>query len=60
MEKDNSINDLSIPYVNEIFIQEYMFDRNIKVAKTIKEISLNDIIELYHSIIKQKVIIKII
>ena len=60
LEKNNSILDMAGNYINEILIQDYMFDRKEKVAEKIKEISLNDINQLYHSIIKEKSIIKII
>ena len=60
MEKENNLYDISLPYINEILIQEYIFDRKKIVAKKIKDISLNDIKNLYHSIIKEKIVIKII
>jgi secreted Zn-dependent insulinase-like peptidase len=60
LDKDNSILDMAGFYVNEIIIQDCMFDRKEKVAEKINEISLNDIKQLYHSIIKEKSIIKII
>ncbi len=58
--KDNNLFEMSIPYINEIIKQEYQFDIKKKSASKIKEISLNDIKELYHSIIKNKTVIKII
>ena len=58
--KDNSLLDMAGKYINEILIQENIFDRKEKVAEKIKHISLNDIKHLYHSIIREKSIIKII
>jgi insulysin len=60
LDKDNSLLDMAGKYINEILIQENMFDRKEKVAEKIKHISLNDIKYLYHSIIREKSIIKII
>ena len=60
LEKANSILDMAGNYINEILIQDYMFDRKERVAEKIKDVSLNDIKQLYHSIIKEKSIIKII
>lgn len=60
LDKDNSLLDMAGRYINEILTQDYMFDRKEKVAEKIKNISLNDIKHLYHSIIKEKSIIKII
>ncbi len=60
LDKDNSVLDMAGNYINEILIQDCMFDRKEKIAEKLKEISLNDIKQLYHSIIKEKSIIKII
>ena len=60
LDKDNSLLDMAGKYINEILIQENIFDRKEKVAEKIKHISLNDIKHLYHSIIREKSIIKII
>jgi insulysin len=60
LDKDNSMLDMANNYTNEISIQDYIFDRKERVAEKIKEVSLNDIKQLYHSIIKEKSIIKII
>lgn len=60
LEKDNSMLDMASNYINEIITKDYIFDRKDKIARKIKEISLNDIKKLYHSIIKEKSIIKII
>jgi secreted Zn-dependent insulinase-like peptidase len=60
IDKDNNLLDMSSHYINEIIKQEYIFDRKQQVANKIKDISLNDIKELYHSIIKKKTIILII
>ncbi len=59
-EKFNSLLEMGSFYVEEITNQDYMFDRKIKIANKIKHISLNDILELYHSIIKTKKVIKIL
>jgi predicted RNA-binding protein with PUA-like domain len=34
-----------------------MFDKNYKIANEIKNIKLNDIVKLYHSIIDKKTVI---
>ena len=60
LEKDNNLFEMNSNYINEIIIQDYMFDRRNKTASHIKNISLNDIKKLYHSIIKKKIIIKVI
>ncbi len=60
IEKDTNLFEMSSHYINEIIIQDYIFDRTQRIANKIKELSLNDIKELYHSIIKKKSIIKII
>ena len=60
LDKDNSLLDMAGFYIDEIIFQDCMFDRKEKVAEKIKGISLNDIKQLYHSIIKEKSIIKII
>ena len=60
LDKDNSLLDMAGKYINEILIQDNMFDRKEKIAEKIKNISLNDIKKLYHSIIIEKSIIKII
>ncbi len=60
LDKDNSMLDMASHYMNEIIIQDCMFDRKEKIAEKIKEVSLNDIKQLYHSIIKEKSIIKIL
>ena len=59
-EKHNSLTEMANSYLGEITIQEYMFDRNIRIANKIKHISLNDIVDLYHSIIKVKKVIKVV
>ncbi len=60
LDKDNSMLEMASHYMNEIIIQDCMFDRKEQIADKIKHISLNDIKQLYHSIIKEKSIIKII
>ncbi len=60
LEKDTNLFEMSSHYINEILIQEYVFDRPEQIANKIKHISLNDIKELYHSIIKKKTVIKIL
>jgi secreted Zn-dependent insulinase-like peptidase len=60
IDKDTNLYEISSHYINEIIIQEYMFDRKKEIANKIKDISLNDIKQLYHSIIKTKTVIKII
>jgi hypothetical protein len=59
-EKFNSLLEINNFHVSEIVSQDFIFDRNIRMAKKIKNITLNDILKLYHSIIKNKTIIKII
>ncbi len=59
-EKYNSLSEMAINYLGEITMQEYMFDRNIRIASKIKHISLNDIVDLYHSIIKVKKVIEVL
>jgi insulysin len=60
IEKDNNLAEMAQSYISEITSQEYIFDREIRIAKKLKEVSLNDIIKLYHSIIKNKTIIRVI
>ena len=60
MEKKNNLLEMANSYNSEIVVQEYIFDRQARVAKKLKEITLNDIIKLYHSIIKNKIVINII
>ena len=60
IEKDNNLAEMAYSYIDEITSQEYIFDREVRIAKKLKEVSLNDIIKLYHSIIKNKTIIRVI
>ncbi len=59
-QKETSISELVSKYINEIYNQKYIFNRNKLVINELKNIKLNDIIKLYHSIIKKKSIIQII
>ncbi len=58
-QKETSISELAGKYMSEIYTQKYIFNRNKLIASELKNIKLNDIIKLYHSIIKKKSIIKI-
>ncbi len=60
IDKDTNLLEMSSHYINEIITQDYIFDRRKQIANKINEISLNDIKELYHSIIDKKTVIKII
>ncbi len=51
MEPFSNITDINMFMLTEIKKEQYIFDRKEKIAKEIENITLNDIIKLYHSII---------
>jgi insulysin len=58
-QKESSISNLVNKYISEIYTHKYIFNRKQLIANEIKNIKLNDIRKLYHSIIKKKSIIQI-
>ena len=58
-QKETSCSELVNKYINEIYNQKYIFNRNKLITHEFKNIKLNDIVKLYHSIIKKKSIIQI-
>jgi len=60
LEPYANMNELNINVLYEIKKEKYIFDRKEQIAKEIKNIKLNDIIKLYHSIIKEKISILVI
>jgi len=54
MEPYATMNELNNIILSEIKKEQYIFDRKEQIAKEIKNIKLNDIIQLYHSIILEK------
>ena len=58
--KYNNMDDMAQYYLPEIRKNMYIFNRKELVSNEINKIKLNDIITLYHSIIKNKKILKII
>jgi secreted Zn-dependent insulinase-like peptidase len=59
LEPYTTMNELNNMMLSEIKKEKYIFNRKEQIAEEIKNIKLNDIIKLYHSIIKkrQKIII---
>lgn len=60
LEPYANMNELNMNVLYEIKKEKYIFDRKEQIAKEIENIKLNDIIKLYHSIIKEKKSILII
>ena len=58
--KYNNMDDMTQEYLPEIRKNMYIFNRKELISNEINKIKLNDIITLYHSIIKNKKILKII
>ncbi len=56
-EKYINIDDMISAYSVEIRTEKYIFNRKKIIAEQIKKVKLNDIIKLYHLIIKKKYII---
>ena len=54
LEKPNSIIEMAEKYLYEIKTGDYNFKKYKLIASEVKNISLNDIIKLYHSIIKKR------
>jgi secreted Zn-dependent insulinase-like peptidase len=60
MQKYTNMNEMAGDYIKEIYNREFIFNRKKIIAKEVKKTLLNDIKKLYHSIIKNKTVIKII
>ena len=54
IEPYTTMDELNSIILSEIKKEQYIFDRRNRIAKEIKNIKLNDIIKLYHSIILKK------
>jgi secreted Zn-dependent insulinase-like peptidase len=60
MQKYTNMNEMAGDYIKEIYKRDFIFNRKKIIATEVKKTSLNDIKKLYHSIIKNKTVIKII
>jgi len=57
--KHSNMSSLFTEYSTEIYSNHYLFNRRILVSNMLNKIQLNDIKQLYHSIIRNKYIIKL-
>lgn len=60
VKKYTNMNEMASDYITDIYKRRFIFNRKQLIADKVRKTLLNDIKQLYHSIIRNKTIIKII